>query len=254
MCPRLITHPDLDDALYLEVVDSTNLEAQRLRSTYAGRNLLIVSSSQSAGKGQYGRRWESAAGLGLWATLFLGRSRLLTQDLHLLSLYTGIIVSKTLGHLTDMQFKLKWPNDIMIGSRKCAGILTEVQWQGESINSAIVGIGINLKHSPSDFPPDIQDTATSLQMEGWPQPDRDQILIHLLGDFFGSWSMMNQPEALVGLWNQNAYQMNRMVNWRSGEDCFKGRFLGINDRGEARLSVGNELREFGAGELQQLKG
>ena len=92
-------HPMLDNVLVFETLDSTNLEARRCRSEFANRNVLLVSNEQSLGLGQYGRHWECGAGLGRWMSLLLGNPETIKHDLQLLSLYTGIVIQRSLTPL-----------------------------------------------------------------------------------------------------------------------------------------------------------
>ena len=114
----MISHPDLDEIIFLKTIDSTNLELKRRRLEFRGSNVLVVSDEQSQGKGQKGRKWESAAGLGLWMSLHLGRESSLSHNVQLLSIFTGIIVHKIVSPLLSTNIQLKWPNDIMISSKK----------------------------------------------------------------------------------------------------------------------------------------
>ena len=243
-------HPHLNRYLEFKTIDSTNLEAQRRRHEFAGENVLLVSDEQTAGKGQHGRQWESSAGLGVWATLFIGQPDYLRQDLQLLSLYTGLIVKQTIQALTGIDTRLKWPNDIMINSQKCGGILTELQWKGNSTSSAIIGMGINLSHQKNDFPEDIQGTSTSLLMEGWKEPDRDQFMNRLIYEFFEQFELLIHPEHLIGLWNDAAWKYNEIVHWQSNDKDFEGLVMGVTKKGEAQILRGDKTYKFHSGEIR----
>ncbi len=246
----MISHPEIDEIIFLSSIDSTNLEVQRRRIEFAKRNILLLSDEQTAGKGQHGRSWDSGVGLGLWMSLFLGKPAYLTNNLQLLSLYTGLVIHNTISNFISADVKVKWPNDIMIADRKCGGILTEIQWLGESASSATIGIGINLNHILTDFPASIRNLATSLLLAGWPKPDRDQLLDHLLQEFFGNIRLLSQPENLVETWNSSAYKLNEIIQWQNSDQQFEGRFLGVNPEGEAQILIGNTIRCFQSGEIR----
>ncbi len=243
-------HPALDKTFFYQTIDSTNLEAQRRRSEFSGSNILLVTKEQTAGQGQYDRAWDSRSGLGLWTSLFLGNSTYLEHDLQLLSLYTGIILQRVITKLTQVEVSLKWPNDIMIDSQKCAGILTKVQWMGSKATSAVIGIGINLKHQVTDFPEPIQDSATSLQMAGWSKPDSDELLKLLLQEFFQHLELMDNSTELISIWNSLAWKLNETVQFHSKDNSFKGEFLGISKEGKAKILVGDQIQQFSNGELR----
>ena len=247
---HMISHPDLDKTIFLETIDSTNLELKRRRLEFQGRNVLVVSDAQSQGKGQKGRRWESAVGLGLWMSLHLGREAALSHKIQMLSIYTGTVVHEIISPLIPDDVYLKWPNDIMINSKKCGGILTELQWQGDNIVSAIVGIGINLSHGKDDFTPSIQRQATSLKLEGLVNPDRSSFVEAFVDSFFGNLSSLDNGDQLAIEWNKKAYRMKQSVQWESPTGLFEGQFSGINHRGEALINIEGKLQTFQTGELR----
>ncbi|NQT62500.1 MAG: biotin--[acetyl-CoA-carboxylase] ligase [Candidatus Marinimicrobia bacterium] len=244
------SHPILDKTIFLDTVDSTNLELKRRRQEFQDSNVLVVSDAQSQGKGQKGRRWESAAGLGLWMSLYLGGKTSLSHNLQMLSIYTGTVVQEITSPLINDDIQLKWPNDIMINSKKCGGILTELQWQGEAIVSAIIGIGLNLSHEKDNFAPTIQNQATSLKLEGLENPDRSSLIDAFVNSFFGNLSSLDDGEGLATQWNKKAYRMNQLVQWESPQGYFEGQFSGINARGDALINIDGKLHAFQTGEIR----
>ena len=246
----MISHPDLDEIIFLKTIDSTNLELKRRRLEFRGSNVLVVSDEQSQGKGQKGRKWESAAGLGLWMSLHLGRESSLSHNVQLLSIFTGIIVHKIVSPLLSTNIQLKWPNDIMISSKKCGGILTDLQWQGDKVSSAVIGVGINLSHGKDDFPSSIQDQATSLKLEGLGNPERSRLIKSFVDAFFENMSYLDDGKRLAADWNGKAYQMNQDVNLKSPQGNFEGKFFGINNRGDALINVDGKLKAFQTGEIR----
>lgn len=244
-----ISHHELDDLIFIETIDSTNLELKRRRQDFRGSNVLLISDEQTAGQGQKGRNWESAAGQGLWMSLQLGRSNTLSNDLQLLSLYTGLVVHKIISAHLPLSLTLKWPNDIMIGHRKCGGILTELHWQGEQATSAIIGIGVNLTHGLMDFPPDLREQAISLAMAGWQTPDRQVIINSFINEFFDQMVLLNHGSQVARLWNDLAYGIGQTVQWESERGKIQGLFSGINAHGEAMIMVSGVEKKFSTGEV-----
>ena len=246
----VISHPDLDEVILLETVDSTNLELKRRRQEFRGANILIISDEQTQGKGQKGRKWESAAGLGLWMSLHLGRESSLSHNLQLLSIYSGIIVHNITVPLINGDVQLKWPNDIMIGGKKCGGILTELQWQGEKVNSAIIGIGINLSHHKHNFCDTIQNQSTSLLLEGLDNPDSLSLAHSFVHEFLENLPALGNKKRLAADWNSKAYKLNQSIIWEAGGSTFEGLFSGINVRGDALINIDGNLQAFQTGEIR----
>jgi len=246
----IIAHPDLDEVIFLKTVDSTNLELKRRRKEFRGANILLISDEQTQGQGQKGRAWESAPGRGLWMSLYLGNPKTLSHSLQLLSIYSGTIVHKVVSPLINAKIRLKWPNDIMVGSKKCGGILTELQWQGKAVSSAIIGVGINLNHQRHNFSTPIQEIATSLHLEGHENPDRVKLAQSFVNEFFMDLAHLDEGALLVANWNNNAFKLNQLIIWDMEDKSFEGEFSGINNRGDALILIDGEFKAFQTGEIR----
>ena len=150
----------------LESVDSTNLYVRKglLDGTLSGRGV-VVSRTQTEGRGRYGRAWHSDNELGLWATLYFTPGGLKVHDM---VSAVSKAVSRALAS-RGVSAKVKFPNDLVVGKRKICGILAETFPQG-----ALAGVGVNLNQSASDFPGEIREMATSFLIEKgeiWPVDD-----------------------------------------------------------------------------------
>lgn len=245
----MFKHPQLDRSLHFETIDSTNLEAIRHRESARGQNVLYVADEQTQGQGQHGRSWESKAHKGLWASLFLSRPESLRYDLGLLSLYTGVIIRESLFDMCKLQVELKWPNDIMVGEKKCGGILSEVQWTGSEAKSVMLGFGINLRQHQTDFSPQIRRFSTSLLLEGV-ELDRDQLLEDITIRFFDQIKILNDSELLVKKWNAYGWKLYQELQWQHGEATVTGIFMGVNLGGHALIRVGSTIQTFASGEIR----
>ena len=144
-------------------VGSTNDLARALAGSGAGHGTTVIANEQLAGRGQYGRGWVSAAGLGIYLSMVV---RPPLPDPALLPLRVGVTVAEALERLAPMmRIAVKWPNDLLVGGRKLAGILCEGVWAGEQLASVVVGIGLNLRQSAEDFPLELRSHATSIRRE-----------------------------------------------------------------------------------------
>lgn len=149
----------------LPVTSSTNaVVAERARAGEAA-GLCVVAEEQTAGRGRLDRTWVSPARAGLTCSVLL---RPVTDDLGWVPLLGGLAVAKALREQTDLDAVLKWPNDVLIGERKVAGLLAE------AVDGAVVlGVGINVTTRPEELP---DERATSLAQEGARTTDRDTLL------------------------------------------------------------------------------
>jgi BirA family biotin operon repressor/biotin-[acetyl-CoA-carboxylase] ligase len=164
-------------------VGSTNVLALEAAQTGAAHGSVWVADEQTAGRGRSGHAWHSAAGDGLYASVLL-RPRMALTDALWLSLATGLAVQTAIANVTGLTPDIRWPNDILIRTRKCGGILVETSATASQADApamlryAVVGIGINVNHE--SFPAELEALATSLRRESGRRWAREQILIEFL--------------------------------------------------------------------------
>lgn len=146
-------------------VDSTNdlvADAGR-RGEEAG--LVIVAAAQRRGRGRQGRTWHSSPGSGLWMSV-LRRPPVPAAQAPRWTLLTGLAIWAAASRLgLDGQW-LKWPNDVLVGERKLAGVLCELSTRGGAVGHVVCGVGLNLRAPGGGWPPDLRQRATSLQDHG----------------------------------------------------------------------------------------
>jgi len=165
--PLQETH-DLGRTLHaFDAVDSTNVVAFRLAMEGAEHGELVVAEQQTQGRGRRGRSWSSPGHLNLYCSFVL-RPELPPQRAPELTLLAAVAVAESL-RAADVPADIKWPNDLLVGGRKVAGILTELSADPDRVHFVIVGIGVNLNVRREDFPPELAETATSvLEVTGRP--------------------------------------------------------------------------------------
>ena len=147
--------------IVLKSVDSTNNELKRLAAQGEPAGTVVAAQVQTAGKGRFGRVWQSDSG-GLYFSVLL-RPELPPADIASITLAAGYAVCLAVRKATGLDARIKWPNDIIIGSRKICGILTEMAAQSDRLDYVVTGIGINL--NTESFPEELQKKATSLSQQ-----------------------------------------------------------------------------------------
>jgi BirA family biotin operon repressor/biotin-[acetyl-CoA-carboxylase] ligase len=166
---------------HFTTIDSTNTHALEQARQGAPSGSFYVADEQTAGRGRSDHQWHSSASQGLYLSVLFRPSAekpLPTAELVWLPLMTGLAVHRAIAEVTALTPDLRWPNDILIESRKVAGILVEAQTESEFVSAAVIGVGINL-HQPS-FPPDLATPATSLDLETGRIVSRQELLVALL--------------------------------------------------------------------------
>lgn len=156
---------------------STNDDALTAAKAGAPHGSLFGAETQTRGRGRRGSEWVSTPGAGLWFSLLL-RPTLAAEVAPALSLCAGLAVRDAVAPRLDATVQVKWPNDVLAGGRKLAGILIESQLSGAKLSSVIVGIGINV--AQTDFPGPIADIATSLSLLEARDLSREALLADVL--------------------------------------------------------------------------
>ena len=151
-------------------LDSSNLTAKQLALQGAPHGTLVLASRQQAGRGRLGRRFESPAGKGVYLSLLL-RPALSAADAQTVTIGAAVAVARAVKALCGLKLGIKWVNDLYYQGKKVCGILTEAGTDMESgqLEWLVVGIGLNLTTSPSDWPPELARIAGSLY-PGGPAP------------------------------------------------------------------------------------
>ncbi|QRK07018.1 biotin--[acetyl-CoA-carboxylase] ligase [Archangium violaceum] len=160
LTPLLSTHHVGQAIHFHPSLPSTNEAAFRLAADGAEHGEVVITEQQTAGKGRRGRTWVSPTGLNLYFSVIL-RPELPPQRAPELTLVAAVALAEALRE-TEAEALIKWPNDVQLGGRKVAGILTELSAEPERVHFVVLGIGVNLNAGPEDFPPEVAATATSL--------------------------------------------------------------------------------------------
>ena len=163
------------------LVASTNDMARDWALVGGPHGALFFADEQAQGRGRRGRVWQTQPGVNLTFSLIL-RSEFLSVDIGLITLAAGFAMFKTLRTLfPTLNIQIKWPNDILIGPRKCSGILLESSIGADrSDKFAILGIGLNVNQIT--FSGDLERTATSLLLETGHRQDRIGLLVAFLDE------------------------------------------------------------------------
>lgn len=156
-----LTKRGFDMVRLFDTIDSTNLEAKRQAESFSG-NGIFIAKEQTLGKGRRGRTWESPKGTGNYMSYLL-RPEIEPMAASMLTLIAGLAVCNSMIDLYEIDVRIKWPNDIVIGGKKLCGILTELSAEIDFVNYVVVGIGINVYQK--QFSKEIEDIATSLAIE-----------------------------------------------------------------------------------------
>lgn len=174
--------------------ESTNDLGLRAAEGGEAEGFAVFAEAQTRGRGQFGRRWDSPPGLGLWFSLLL-RPRWPVAQLAQMTPLIAVAAVRALGAQTGMTIRIKAPNDLFVGGRKLAGILSEAR-TGRDV-FVVVGIGINVNHARRDFPLELQTSATSVAIETGRAWDRNPVAAAVLAEIGRTYDPALPPGADV---------------------------------------------------------
>ncbi len=167
------------DVVVLEETESTNDVVTQMSFGDWPEGFCVFAEHQIAGRGQRGKQWASAAGKGLWFSILL-RPRIDLKESARLTAWAAGIIAETLQSEYQVPATVRPPNDVYINERKVAGVLVEMRAQPGAPHVAVVGIGLNVNHAPSDFPDEIRERATSVAIVYRGRLDRNLVGLALL--------------------------------------------------------------------------
>ena len=238
------------EVLYFDTIDSTNTKAQELAEKGYPSGTLVVADKQESGKGRRGRSWVSPSGTGIFMTLMI-KPDINPNNASMLTLVAALAVAKAITSVTGEEALIKWPNDIVVNSKKVCGILTEMNAQFDYINHIVVGIGINVHNER--FPEEISQMASSLMIEaGGKRFHRAQIIAETMSYFeqyYDTFLKTQDLSALVREYDELLVNRNKSVRVLDPKEPFDGKAMGITPKGELIVDTWESRKLVSSGEV-----
>lgn len=233
--------------LVFDSIDSTNAEALRSIERGMAAPFLVLAERQTAGRGRRGRTWVSPFAENVYYSLVL-RIEGGMRQLEGLSLVVGLAVMRTLQESGISGAGLKWPNDVLVGQKKIAGILLELVGDPADVCHVVLGVGINVNMQMTE---EVDQQWTSVRLETGKAFDRN-LLVARLGDMLQAYLSRHQESGFAAIqaeWEQNHLWQGRAVSLIAGVNRIDGVVMGIDRQGALRLKVGDVEKVFSGGEL-----
>ena len=238
------------DVLVFEETDSTNERAADLGRSGARGGIAIFAERQTAGRGRFGRRWESAAHLGLWFSLLL-RPALPLALWPRLTTWAAVALAHAIEATLPVRATIKWPNDVLIDGRKVAGILIETGVDHAGEQFAVVGIGVNVNHEAEHFPEELRPVATSLRLAARREVHRPAFATTALREL-EAWSarLGGDFTSIVAEATRRSSLLGQRIAVHAGGSVIEGIAEALDDGGQLLMrEAGGTLRTLGAGEV-----
>ena len=231
------------DIRWYDSIPSTMDEAAVLASDGAAHGVVVAAREQTAGRGRRGATWASPPGAGLYFS-FIARPRE-QRAIPLITIAAGVAVRDGIAHSTGLESVLKWPNDVLVGRRKLAGILAEGHSLGSAAQAVVIGVGVNVRRA--SYPPDVAERATSIEDELGRCFAPDLLLTAILASLERRLAALSQdPGDILRSWRAaSPSAQGTRVEWDGGD----GITAGVDEAGALLVKTAAGVERIIAGEL-----
>ena len=234
--------------IHLPSCPSTNDVLRELAEQGEEEGVVVLAEEQTAGRGTKGRSWFSPRGQGLYLSVLLRPAR----ESALFPLMAGVAVAEAMAEAYSLAIRVRWPNDLILETKKLGGILCESSFAGSQLSYVIIGIGLNLNQEEEDFPPPLRQTATSLKMalqrECHPEFVAGKIFTSL-HRWYNIFQARGDELILKTVETLNLFQPGEEITFLAKEGQVRGRFLGLDEYGRLVMATEGGSRIFTSGEV-----
>jgi BirA family transcriptional regulator, biotin operon repressor / biotin---[acetyl-CoA-carboxylase] ligase len=224
------------DIRVFEQTTSTNDMMEKLARDGVKEGIVVFAESQTRGRGRLGRKWLSPAYKGLWFSVLL-RPDLRPQEATQLTVVSATALRRAIRAETGLNPEIKWPNDILVGGKKVAGVLTELSAELDRIKHVILGIGVDVNLSAGEFPADLRRQATSLKIEAGRTVSRAELAMAILQELDHDYLRVctGQFAKIADEWEAHCKTIGRDVTIQMGDRRIAGRAESLGENGELLL-------------------
>jgi len=216
---------------YFESTDSTNTQAWNLTNLKIDNGTVIIASEQTEGRGRRGNKWFSSNNKSLTFSIALLKNTQIKRSV--LALMTGLAVIKGIKKMIDIPCYLKWPNDIILNSKKLGGVLIETKG-----HNVVIGVGINVNEDYNDLNSEIKKQSISLKMNEKKSTKRELLLAHILNQFELLYKKNN--DEIIKEWLEYCFHINKEIQFHNDGKITKAIFKSINNDGCGILNIDNK--------------
>ena len=203
----------LGETLYVfDELASTNTFALEYAKRHSPPNTVILADKQTAGRGRFNRSWFSPAGANIHGSLLFCHGRPI-QPLGWVPLMAGVAIAQAIETQTKIPIHLKWPNDLLVGERKVGGVLCESFSTVQKTHYVVIGFGINVNLSQAEFPQELLDIATSLQIQCHRSVDRESLVVRITTLIEQGWEdlLSNGHQSWLLKYNNRSATIGQMI-------------------------------------------
>ena len=224
------------DIRVFEQTTSTNDVIERLARDGVKEGVVVFAESQTKGRGRLGRKWISPAYKGLWFSILL-RPDLRPQETTQFTVAAATALRRAIEIETGLKPEIKWPNDILIGGKKVAGILTELSAELDKVRHVILGIGVDVNLNAGELPAELRSQATSLKIEAGHAFSRADLATAILQELDRDYLRVRSGRfaEVADDWEAHCQTIGRNVTIQIGNRRVQGRAESLGESGELLL-------------------
>jgi BirA family biotin operon repressor/biotin-[acetyl-CoA-carboxylase] ligase len=224
------------DIQVFEQTTSTNDVAEKLARDGVKEGVVVFAESQTKGRGRLGRVWMSPTRKGLWFSVLL-RPNFHPQETTQLTVISATALRRAFKTVAGVSAEIKWPNDLLLNGKKTAGILTEMSAELDRVRHVILGIGVDVNQDASEFPPELQDVATSLRLASGTEISRAELAVEILRELDADYARISAGKfsQVADEWEEACVTIGKNVTVHMGERHFRGRAESLDDDGALRI-------------------
>ena len=220
------------DIQVFEQTTSTNDVMEKLARDGVKEGVVVFAESQTKGRGRLGRKWISPERKGLWFSVLL-RPDLRPQEATQLTVASATALRRAIAAETGLKPEIKWPNDILIGGKKVAGILTELSAELDRVKHIILGIGVDVNLDEDELPAELRKAATSLKLETGGMVSRAELAVAILRELDFDYARIcgGKFSAVADEWEAHCATIGKNVTVLIGDRKIRGRAEALDDDG-----------------------
>ena len=223
-------HPWRDQLLWFDTIGSTNTHAKELAARGAAHGTVLMADRQTGGRGRMGRTFQSPGGCGVYMSVIL-RPQCQPQELMHLTCATAVAACDAVEQAVGLRPGIKWTNDLVYGSKKLAGILTELVVLPEQC-CAVVGIGINCCQAAGDFPEEIRNIAGSLAMVTGKPVSRARVAAALIEALYQmDKTLLTGKEVMLDRYRRDCITLGKDISILRADEVRYGQAVSVDDDG-----------------------
>lgn len=248
----LPSHPWRDQVFVLDSVDSTNNVLKEMAKNGAPQGTCVMALEQTGGRGRQGKSFSSPKGQGLYFSVLM-RPRCIPAQVGHVTAMAAVAAADAVEAVTGVKPQIKWTNDLVLGNKKLAGILSEMEadWEKNAIEYIVVGVGINLAQKPHEFPEELQNIATSIRAYSRKETSLPLLAAALVERFSQmSGSLLTEKALWLQRYRENCVTIGKEVKVIRGDETKFAWALDVDEDGGLMVRFpGGKFETIYAGEV-----